>query len=434
MAAEHRTVSRVLGILEAVARAHDPVTLTELSRALDAPKSSLHGLVSGLLQRGYLREADGGYRMGAGAHALLQPAGTSLPLLLGPTCEEIALRTGETATVAVRVGAESVVYVHTSPSLFEVCYRPRMRERRPLLPTSSGKLFLAHDADDGRAAVLARAGERERSVFEREASAILETGMAFNREETVADLGAVAVGVHEAGELTACLTIAGPHGRVADRLEEFGRLGLDVLRADGCGRDSGESRPKRSVRGSRYPTGEAAGSRAAGSVVRQAQGEEHAVLIRARVVPDAGALEAQRGVEGDGAGVVRQRGRLDHVLLIGLRTGDECLVQAAADAQVTVVLARGHEVDVGRALLGEGAQQIAHDLVLVPGHQTAGGELAEPVRLVVAAEVALTPEALLRVEDLLAQLQGIEFVERADDQLVRREVLVRGHGLSSHVT
>ena len=71
MAAEHRTVTRVLEILETVARAHDPVTITQLSRALGAPKSSLHGLVGGLLQRGYLRDADGGYRMGAGAHALL---------------------------------------------------------------------------------------------------------------------------------------------------------------------------------------------------------------------------------------------------------------------------------------------------------------------------------------------------------------------------
>lgn len=187
MAAEHRTVTRVLEILETVARAHDPVTLTQLSRALGAPKSSLHGLVGGLLQRGYLRDADGGYRMGAGAHALLQPAGTSLPLLLGPACE----------------------------------------------------------AD--RADVLARASQEEREVYEREEAAIRATGMAFNREETVADLGAVAVEVHESGSLSACLTVAGPHGRVASRLEDLGRLAQEVLAADGFGRDSGEPRPNPSA-------------------------------------------------------------------------------------------------------------------------------------------------------------------------------------------
>lgn len=247
MAAEHRTVTRVLEILETVARAHDPVTLTQLSHALGAPKSSLHGLVGGLLQRGYLRDADGGYRMGAGAHALLQPAGTSLPLLLGPACEEIAARTGETATIAVRVGSDAVVYVHSSPSLYEVCYRPRMRERRPLLPTSSGKLFLARATDADRADVLARASQEEREVYEREEAAIRATGMAFNREETVADLGAVAVEVHESGSLSACLTVAGPHGRVASRLEDLGRLAQEVLAADGFGRDSGEPRPNPSA-------------------------------------------------------------------------------------------------------------------------------------------------------------------------------------------
>lgn len=237
MAAEHRTVTRTLGILEQVARAWHPVSLTELSRALDAPKSSLHGLVGGLLHRGYLVEEEGGYRLGAGAHALLAPAGTTLPLLLGQTCEEIALRTGETVTVAVRVGADAVVYVHSTPSAHEVCYRPRMRQRRPLLPTSSGKLLLAFAEPDDRAAVLAAADPGVRTDFEREHADILATGCAFNREETVADLGAVAVGVHEDGRLTACITVAGPHGRVESRLERFGRLAQEVLAADGFGRD-----------------------------------------------------------------------------------------------------------------------------------------------------------------------------------------------------
>lgn len=236
MAAEHRTVSRVLGILEVVARARGPVSLTTLARDLDAPKSSLHGLAGGLLQRGYLVEVPGGYRLGAGAHALLLPAGTSLPLLLGESCAEIALRTGETVTIAVRVGADSVVYVHAEPSAFEVCYRPRLRERRRILPTSAGKLLLAHTGEEDRESTLAQMPEAVCARFLRELDDIRESGMAFNREETVEDLGAVAVGVHEAGHLSAGITIAGPHSRVADRLEYFGRLAQDVLDADGFGR------------------------------------------------------------------------------------------------------------------------------------------------------------------------------------------------------
>lgn len=236
MAAEHRTVTRVLGILEVVARARGPVSLTTLARDLDAPKSSLHGLTGGLLQRGYLVEGPGGYRLGAGAHALLLPAGTSLPLLLGESCAEIALRTGETVTIAVRVGADSVVYVHAEPSAFEVCYRPRLRQRRRILPTSAGKLLLAQTDDEDREATLAQTQEAVRTRFLGELDGIRESGMAFNREETVEDVGAVAVGVYEGEHLTAAITIAGPHSRVADRLEYFGRLAQDVLSADGFGR------------------------------------------------------------------------------------------------------------------------------------------------------------------------------------------------------
>ncbi|MGO1398234.1 MAG: IclR family transcriptional regulator [Brevibacterium yomogidense] len=232
--AEHRTVSRVVGILEVVARARRPVPLSVLAAQLDAPKSSLHGLVGGLLHRGYLSEIDGGYRLGAGAHALLAPAGSSLPLLLGESCAEIAVRTGETVTLATRVGDRSVVYVHSEPSAFEVCYRPRLRERRPILPTSAGKLFLAHD--DDRDSVLALADEDHRRRFLTEIDSIRASGMAFNRGETVSDLGAVAVGVYEDDRLTAGITIAGPLTRVAERLEYFGGLAQEVLTADGFSR------------------------------------------------------------------------------------------------------------------------------------------------------------------------------------------------------
>ena len=234
--AEHRTVSRVVGILEVVARARRPVALSALATELDAPKSSLHGLVAGLLHRGYLSESDGGYKLGSGAHALLAPAGSSLPLLLGESCAEIAVRTGETVTLATRVGDRSVVYVHSEPSAFEVCYRPRLRERRPILPTSAGKLFLTHDEDRERA--LAFAGETDRLRFLEEIDSIRESGLAFNRGETVADLGAVAVGVYEDDRLTAGITIAGPLARVAERLEYFGGLAQEVLAADGFSRQS----------------------------------------------------------------------------------------------------------------------------------------------------------------------------------------------------
>ncbi|WP_051298116.1 IclR family transcriptional regulator [Brevibacterium album] len=233
MTAEHRTVSRIIAILETVAAADAPVPLHALAGAADAPKSSVHGFVRGLVHSGYLVDEGRGYVLGAGVHALLGPTGTTLPLLLGETCEEIAVRSGETVTVALRVGEDSVVYVHTEPSAYEVCYSPRLRQRRPLLPTSSGKVFLALADEADRVRALESAEPAAARTFLGELAAIRESGLAFNRGETVPDVGAVAAGVHHAGALIAAVTVAGPLSRVEPRLDRFGALAREVLGANG---------------------------------------------------------------------------------------------------------------------------------------------------------------------------------------------------------
>ena len=236
MTAEHRTVSRIVGILEAVAGVDTPVSLAALTTMVNAPKSSLHAIIGGLVHTGYLLDVGHGYTLGSGVHSLLGPTGTTLPLLLGEVCEEIANRTGETVTVAVRVGDSSVVYVHSEPSAFEVCYAPRLRQRRPILPTSSGKLFMAAGSGSDEELVFSRFGRAVVGKFLSEAPHIAASGLAFNRGETVSDVGAVAAGVYERSRLEAAITVAGPISRVSSRLEEFGELALDVLDGGGLGR------------------------------------------------------------------------------------------------------------------------------------------------------------------------------------------------------
>ena len=70
----HRTVSRVTTILELAAANRSGVRLTELATALDAPRSSVHGLVKGLVATGYLREEGGTYRIGPAINSLLAAA------------------------------------------------------------------------------------------------------------------------------------------------------------------------------------------------------------------------------------------------------------------------------------------------------------------------------------------------------------------------
>ena len=52
---QHRATARVLDILESLSGSEEGLTLTELSQALDAPKSSLFPIVHTLEERRYLR-------------------------------------------------------------------------------------------------------------------------------------------------------------------------------------------------------------------------------------------------------------------------------------------------------------------------------------------------------------------------------------------
>jgi DNA-binding IclR family transcriptional regulator len=238
MTSTHRTVTRIVRILESVARSgENAVGLSALARELDAPKSSVHGFVRGLCAEGYLLEGEGdGYVLGPGVAHVLGPAENSVVLLIEDVLAEISARTGETVTVAVRVG-DSVVYVHSLPADYEVCYAPRLKVRRPLLPTSSGKLFFALSPKTGDGALFETYDSQTRARLEDELPQIRCTGIAHNRGETVSDVAAVAVGVFIDSALSAAITIAGPTTRTEEHLDHYGIVARGLLDRAGFGQE-----------------------------------------------------------------------------------------------------------------------------------------------------------------------------------------------------
>src|SRR2546421_4801355 len=99
----HRTVSRVTDILEFVAE-QQGARMHELAAALEAPKSSVFGLVKGLVSNGYLIDDKGTYRLGpALGNLLLQPR-VDLAGVVRPTLEALRDEFGETATLGIAVG------------------------------------------------------------------------------------------------------------------------------------------------------------------------------------------------------------------------------------------------------------------------------------------------------------------------------------------
>lgn len=228
--AGHRTVSRVIGILEYVAAHPGGARLVDIADAVDAPKSSTHGFLRGLLAAGYVAEGPEkqSYQLGWGAHAMLLSQDHSLIEITRAVRESMLERFNETITLAVRV-ADHVVYLECLTPTHAICYQAPTRVRRPLWPTSAGKLFLAADEDAGVSRVL-----KQESVglviqdVQAELATIREDGVAYNIGESKTDVGAVGVPL-QLGGLTAAISIAGPVGRVEPHLKEYGQHALALL-------------------------------------------------------------------------------------------------------------------------------------------------------------------------------------------------------------
>lgn len=229
---EHRTVSRVMSILEVViASEPNGLRLADMPDMLGAPKSSLHGLVRGLVATGYLRERQGRYYQGP-ATSMLALSGQRIPAALHHALQTLADTWHETAILATLAG-ESVINIDKVESSQLVRASPPLHERRPMWPGSYGKVFLAFMSDRRRDAYLRRKHKEPRAQRQilAELETIRTTGIAYNKGETVPDLYGIACPIRLGTvDVTLALGIAGPASRLENRLEEIGQGVLDVAR------------------------------------------------------------------------------------------------------------------------------------------------------------------------------------------------------------
>jgi DNA-binding IclR family transcriptional regulator len=192
----HRTVDRVIEILETVSLSPRGLTLAELAAALDAAKSSVQELTNGLLARGYLVERERRFHLGPGPFILAARANRLAALSLDHQfVAELGEMLGCTVLVGVRVG-DAIIFTdlegEESPSLRFVA---RIHARRPLYSSAAGKTLLANVPDDEMYRLLDLAGPEqagEVQQFLAELPQIRSRRLAFNRGVTLSDAFAVA--------------------------------------------------------------------------------------------------------------------------------------------------------------------------------------------------------------------------------------------------
>ena len=257
-----RSLVRLLGLFEAIARASDGLTLVELSIALESPKSSLLTMLKPLTATGHLLHEAGRYRLGPTvfvfAETLLR-ARQSSPLIRA-FMQELWTETKETVLLtAIDREAQLVTYVECLDSPQFVRYVVPAGTTRPLYCSAAGQALLAFQPEAWREHYLL--GTRlqkltpktitDRNGLRRRLDTIRASGISVSIGEAIPGAAGIAVPImHGDGVVNEALLLAGPSDRIGRDQEQLCKIvreigermsaALGYRAADG----RSESRPK----------------------------------------------------------------------------------------------------------------------------------------------------------------------------------------------
>lgn len=222
----HRTIDRVTQIVEEVVY-RPGMTFTELVRALDAAKSTVHSFIQGLLAKGWLFETNGRFYLGPALYGLTLASGQ---VRAGSVSYDDLARlhdeTGLAAFLGVRAG-DHLIYVSEVGSDPVSGFDARTNIRRDLIKTAGGKALLAAATDSERMGYLRRLGPEFSDAVHTFLDAypsIVKTGVATNSRRNGMRC-ALAVVLHDdSGHPVASVTLVGPTDQVQPRMAELAAL------------------------------------------------------------------------------------------------------------------------------------------------------------------------------------------------------------------
>ncbi|WP_317928925.1 IclR family transcriptional regulator [Halioxenophilus sp. WMMB6] len=228
-----KSAIRTMMLFSVFAEAKRPLTLGELSRKMDAPKSSCHELVQTLAQMGYLLLLDGGKsyypsrRLWEMAEQIYQ---------FNPIKEKIheqlrALRdqTGETVFIG-RLQGLKVVYVEVFDGTHTIRYTANSGDLKSIHASALGKALLGELPENERNKLITqmklnRFNEHtitKKFELKENILACKENGLYVTKGEHQADVMGLAIPVTVQNHLLA-VGLAGPIPRIEHNLRRYGQ-------------------------------------------------------------------------------------------------------------------------------------------------------------------------------------------------------------------
>jgi DNA-binding IclR family transcriptional regulator len=215
-------LGKAVAILQAFTVDDQVLSLAELVRRTGLAKATVHRVAGDLVGNRLLDRTPVGYRLSGGLFELGMRASLerSLLELAMPFLQDLYERTHETVHLGLREGHD-VVYVAKIGGHRQAAAPSRTGGRMPAHCTAIGKALLAHADPEVQHEVLTGPLERRTphtvvaaGLLQRQLAAVLETGVAFEQEESAIGLLCVAAPVlDDADHALAAISVAGPVGR-----------------------------------------------------------------------------------------------------------------------------------------------------------------------------------------------------------------------------
>ena len=238
-----KSADRTLEVLEALAASPGRRSLVELSRTLDIPKSSLHGILRTMARRGWVETDPTGTRFGLGVRALevgaaYLDANDAVGLVAG-VLDDLSRQFGEAVHLG-RLDGPDVVYLAKRESVHRLRLYSAIGRKLPAHATALGKALLAQSPDpDGQLRwplpQLTARTVTDRDALFAELERTRARGYAVDREENTDGIVCFAIPVPFADPPIDAISISVPAARIGPESEEriSGALAraMDQLRA-----------------------------------------------------------------------------------------------------------------------------------------------------------------------------------------------------------
>ncbi|WP_024796889.1 IclR family transcriptional regulator [Tomitella biformata] len=243
------TLDRVDLIFDALEE-HGFLTLSEVVRITDIPRSTAHRLLSRMVQKRWLLRVGTRYELGVRIFELGSEGVRNhwFHRIAYPRLNELQLRTGYVVHMAYLDGADAVYWERIGSSPFGSALTTRIGARRPAHRTALGKVLLAAEPPellDSAAFANLKPGTpltvTDRDALRVEIARVRAEGIAYDRGESLVGIGCIAAPVlagrastSDGHTTTAAISVCAPvdklHRAIAAAVRE---VAADITRTAG---------------------------------------------------------------------------------------------------------------------------------------------------------------------------------------------------------